>query len=120
MRYGATHRGFESRPLRHFAFVTGTARPPARPEAMSRHRPVLILTLGVVITLAACAAPGAPSASPSSPPGSGSPSAAASPAPLDRIPVANAMQRDGVTLTIQVDAGQVLSGDRIRLLVTAT
>jgi hypothetical protein len=79
---------------------------------MLRARSVLLPAL-VVVTVA-CTSPG-PATSPA-PSAGGSPS----PAPLDRIPVANSIQRDDVTLTIQIDAGRVVTGDKIRLIATAT
>lgn len=79
---------------------------------MSRSTAALLPAIALV--LAACSANAPASSAPTASPGS------AAPSPLDRIPVSNAIQRDGVTLTIQIDAGRVAAGDEIRLIVTAT
>jgi hypothetical protein len=76
-------------------------------------RSLLALT-GAVLVVLGCTAPGAPSSSPAS-----SPSASAA-APIDRIPVMNSVSRDGVTLTLQIDAGRVAAGDAVRLIASVT
>jgi hypothetical protein len=72
---------------------------------------VPLVLVGLLLT--GCATPGR-TPTPSGPSGS------ATPSPLDRIPVSNSVLRDGVRLTIQLDAGQVTGGDEIRLIVEAT